>query len=66
LKNLALAVAGKWDDHLTALWDGGHIKFFSERTLGLLLQEAGFKEISFIRVGRIPPLAKSLVAVVRK
>lgn len=65
-KNMALALAGKWDDHLTALWDGGHIKFFSERTLRELLLEAGFKEISFIRVGRIPPLAKSLVAVVRK
>jgi hypothetical protein len=34
--------------------------------LGLLLQEAGFKEISFVRVGRIAPLAKSMVAVVRK
>ena len=33
-KNLALAVAGKWDDHLTALWDGGHVKFFSIKTLG--------------------------------
>lgn len=65
-KNLALAVAGKWDDHLTALWDGGHIKFFSEHTMRILLSEAGFKEISFIRVGRIPLLAKSLVAVVIK
>jgi hypothetical protein len=29
----ALAVAGKWDAHITALVDGGHIKFFSIRTL---------------------------------
>jgi 2-polyprenyl-3-methyl-5-hydroxy-6-metoxy-1,4-benzoquinol methylase len=65
-KNLALAVTGKWDRHLTVLWDGGHIKFFSIATLGALLAEAGFNEIRFIRVGRIPLLAKSMIAVVRK
>jgi 2-polyprenyl-6-hydroxyphenyl methylase/3-demethylubiquinone-9 3-methyltransferase len=27
-KNIALAVSGKFDDHFTALWNGGHIKFF--------------------------------------
>ncbi len=66
LKNLALALAGKWDDHLGPLWDGGHIKFFSARTLRALLEEVGFQQIEFIRVGRIPPLAKSMIAVVRK
>jgi 2-polyprenyl-3-methyl-5-hydroxy-6-metoxy-1,4-benzoquinol methylase len=66
LKNLALAVAGKWDDHLGPLWDGGHIKFFSIATLRTLLTDAGFRDIRFIRVGRIPPLAKSIVAVASK
>jgi 2-polyprenyl-3-methyl-5-hydroxy-6-metoxy-1,4-benzoquinol methylase len=66
LKNLALAVAGKWDDHLGPLWDGGHIKFFSIATLRTLLADAGFRDIRFIRVGRIPPLAKSIVAVASK
>lgn len=66
LKNLALALAGKWDDHLGPLWDGGHIKFFSMRSLRALLEEVGFRHIELLRVGRIPPLAKSLVAVVRK
>ena len=42
-KNLALAVSGKWDDHLTVLWDGGHIKFFSTSTLSTMLAECGFK-----------------------
>ena len=65
-KNLALAVAGKWDKHLTALWQGGHVKFFSVNTLEALLAEAGFKDIRFIRVGRIPPLAKSMIAIARK
>jgi 2-polyprenyl-6-hydroxyphenyl methylase/3-demethylubiquinone-9 3-methyltransferase len=66
LKNVALAVTGKMDEHFTALWDGGHIKFFSIRTLGKLLHEAGADDVKFIRVGRIPPLAKSMIAVVRK
>jgi 2-polyprenyl-6-hydroxyphenyl methylase/3-demethylubiquinone-9 3-methyltransferase len=66
LKNLALAVVGKWNDHLSPLWDGGHIKFFSIATLRTLLADAGFRDIRFIRVGRIPPLAKSMVAVASK
>lgn len=65
-KNLALALSGKMDAHFTALWDHGHIKFWSIDTLRRLLQEAGFAEIRFLRVGRIPPLAKSMIAVARK
>jgi 2-polyprenyl-3-methyl-5-hydroxy-6-metoxy-1,4-benzoquinol methylase len=65
LKNLALAVVGRMDRHFTALWDGGHIKFFSLTTLGKLLGEAGARNVSFIRVGRVPVLAKSMVAVVQ-
>jgi 2-polyprenyl-3-methyl-5-hydroxy-6-metoxy-1,4-benzoquinol methylase len=65
-KNLALSLTGRLDQHFTALWDGGHIKFWSMRTLGLLLREAGFVEVEFKRVGRVPPLAKSLVAVAQK
>lgn len=66
VKNVALALAGKWDQHLDPLWDGGHIKFFSIVTLQRLLSEVGFKEIRVIRVGRIPPLAKSMIAIARK
>ena len=65
-KNLMLACVGKWDEHLTVLWDGGHIKFFSINTLRILLREVGFQQISFLRVGRIPPFAKSMVALARK
>ncbi len=65
-KNLALAVTGKLDDHFTALWDHGHIKFWSMRTLRALLEEAGFVDIEFRRAGRIPPLAKSMVAIARR
>ncbi|MBK1633333.1 hypothetical protein CKO31_21780 [Thiohalocapsa halophila] len=65
-KNLALAVTGKMDAHFTALWDHGHIKFWSIKTLGELLREAGFLGIRFERVGRVPPLAKSMLAIARK
>jgi 2-polyprenyl-6-hydroxyphenyl methylase/3-demethylubiquinone-9 3-methyltransferase len=65
-KNLALAMTGQMDSHFTALWDHGHIKFWSMRTLSTLLREAGFGNVSFLRVGRIPPLAKSLIAVAQR
>ena len=65
-KNLALALTGRMDAHFTALWDGGHIKFWSIKTLGKLLQDAGFVPVTFQRVGRIPPLAKSMIALARK
>lgn len=65
-KNLAMALTGTMDTHFTALWDHGHIKFWSPRTLESLLKEVGFKDISFKRVGRIPTLAKSMIALARK
>jgi len=66
LKNLALALMGQMDRHFTALWDNGHIKFWSRQTLRALLEEAGFRELRFWRVGRIPPLAKSMIVAARK
>ena len=66
LKNLALAASGKMDEHFTALWDHGHIKFWSIQTLTFLLQEAGFQNIRFVRVGRVPALAKSMIAAVQR
>lgn len=66
LKNLAMALTGKMDKHFTALWDHGHIKFWSPKTLKILLAEQGFAHIDFYRVGRIAPLAKSMIAVASK
>ena len=65
-KNLAMALTGKMDRHFTALWDHGHIKFWSMPTLTALLEETGFGAIRFERVGRIPPLAKAMIAVAQK
>ena len=66
LKNLALAATGKLDSHFTALWDGGHIKFWSYATLKQLLGEFGFHQFSFFGAGRLPWLWKSMVVVARK
>ena len=65
-KNLALALTGRMDDHFTALWDHGHIKFWSIRTLSALLEEAGLGGVRFKWAGRIRPLAKSMIAIARK
>lgn len=65
-KNLALAVTGKMDAHFTALWDSGHIKFFSPRTITTLLSEAGFDVLSISRSGRVPILAKSMFVTFRR
>jgi 2-polyprenyl-6-hydroxyphenyl methylase/3-demethylubiquinone-9 3-methyltransferase len=66
LKNLALAVTGRMDAHFTALWDHGHIKFFSRRTLSALLEEANFQQLRFSGVGRVPLFWMSMVFVARK
>ncbi|MCP9915820.1 class I SAM-dependent methyltransferase [Cyanobium sp. ATX 6F1] len=61
LKNLALAATGQLDAHFTALWDGGHVKFWSRRSLGQLLVEAGFELEAFRGAGRLPLLWKSML-----
>jgi 2-polyprenyl-6-hydroxyphenyl methylase/3-demethylubiquinone-9 3-methyltransferase len=65
-KNLALALSGKMDAHFTALWDGGHIKFWSEKTLTQLLREAGLVTSRVMCAGRIRPIARSMIVVARR
>ena len=65
-KNLALSVINAWDKHHTALWHGGHIKFWSRRTLSQLLQENGFEVLEFTGAGRLPYLWKSMILTARK
>jgi SAM-dependent methyltransferase len=66
LKNVVLSAAGKWDHHHDPLNDGGHIKFFSVAKFTALFNETGFLVTRIDRAGRIPPLAKSMIAVVTK
>jgi 2-polyprenyl-3-methyl-5-hydroxy-6-metoxy-1,4-benzoquinol methylase len=65
-KNLAIAAVGSFDNHVNPLLDYGYAKFWSVHTLRTLLEETGLRSIEFVRVGRIPALAKSMIAVARK
>jgi 2-polyprenyl-6-hydroxyphenyl methylase/3-demethylubiquinone-9 3-methyltransferase len=65
-KNLALALAGRFDEHWHPLRDFGHVKFFSKATLSALFQEFGLEGIGSCTVGRVPPFARSLVLFGRK
>ncbi len=61
LKNLAIALADRFDRHVSPLWNGGHIKFWSRETLTQLLTDAGFINVRFEGLGRVPYLWKSMV-----
>ena len=62
-KNLALAIAGRMDSHFTALWEHGHIKFWSSKTLRTLFIDTGFSDVNFAFAGRLYPFSKSIFAI---
>jgi len=66
LKNLLLAAAGKLDQHFTVMWDHGHIKFWSRKTLEEALAEAGFRSVAMRGAGRLPWMWKSMVMRARR
>lgn len=66
LKNLALAVRNDWDQHHSVHWDGGHIKFFSVKTLRRMVERAGFEVVRFHFYGRLPWLWKNMICVARR
>ncbi len=66
LKNLVLAATGKMDTHFSALHDGGHIKFFSVKTLSMLMKAHGFEAPNFTFYGRAPWLWKNMICHARK
>lgn len=61
LKNLVIAIANKWDRHADPLYDGGHIKFWSRKTLTALVAETGFVNFQFRGAGRLPLLWMTMV-----
>lgn len=63
LKNIMLSLFGKMDKHFTALRDGGHIKFWSKKTLSHVLEENNFTIQKFVGCGRLPYLWKSMIIV---
>jgi 2-polyprenyl-3-methyl-5-hydroxy-6-metoxy-1,4-benzoquinol methylase len=64
-KYLALAIFNKWDRHLNPAWRGGHIKFWSRKTLSQLLKDTGFTVIAFKGCGRLPYFWKSMIIKAR-
>ncbi len=66
LKNLAIGVLNKWDSHHGVDWDGGHIKFFSTRTLRELVVQHGFEDATFYYYGRLPWLWRHMICVARR
>lgn len=61
LKNLLLSIFDKWDFHHTVDWQGGHIKFWSKKTLSEILKKHGFIVEKFKGCGRFPLLWKSMI-----
>ena len=55
-KNLAISLVNGWDHHTKPWFEGGHIKFFSRKTLSALMSETGFRDLRFRGVGRFPYL----------
>ena len=66
IKNLVLSATGKMDSHFTVLNDGGHIKFFSVKTLSTLTENCGFTGLKFSFYGRAPWLWKNMLCHARK
>jgi len=66
LKNLALSLVDKWDAHHCVDWDGGHIKFFSVKTLTALVKRHGFRDLRFRFFGRAPYLWMNMICIARK
>ena len=65
-KNLAIAILNKFDSHTNPLFEGGHIKFFSFKTLNKIIEENGFKLIRSYGVGRVNYLWKSMIIKAEK
>lgn len=64
-KNLAIALLNKSDWHFQPWYDGGHIKFWSKKSLGDMLVTEGFTDLEWRGAGRVPYLWKSMVVAAR-
>lgn len=66
LKNLGLALSGRFDIRLHALQDHGRLKFFSRRTLMSMVAEEGYADVGFAAIGRLPVIARSMLVTARR
>lgn len=64
-KNILYSLTGKWDLVHSPNWDGGHIKFYSRKSLQVIYAEQGFTELQWDTVHNvnIPVLPMSIICV---
>lgn len=65
VKNLLLALGGRFDSRWDPLLDHGRMKFFSRATLTALLTEFDLRDLHFETIGRIPIFARSMLISVK-
>lgn len=65
-KNTLISLLGQWDKHHTVDWEGGHIKFFSGKSISKMLIDSGFSQIVFNNAGRVKWLWKSMILRAKK
>jgi 2-polyprenyl-6-hydroxyphenyl methylase/3-demethylubiquinone-9 3-methyltransferase len=61
MKNLALALTGRFDMRWDTLADYSRVKFFSRVTLLGLMSESGLRDIHFETIGRVPMFARAML-----
>lgn len=62
LKNAVISLSGSWDVHHGVDWDGGHVKFFSVRTL-VDIASSYFSVEGMCFHGRVPWLWKNMILI---
>ena len=66
IKNLVINILGKHDFHYNPLWRHGHIKFFSIRTLNLIMEKCNFEILKRSFSGRFYPISCSMIFLAKK
>lgn len=66
IKNIALSILNRWDNHFAIDWFCGHLRFFSVKSLTKILKNEGFINNKFFFTGRFYPISKSMICVSRK
>lgn len=66
IKNLMIILFGKFDNHFNPLWEHGHIKFFTKKSLKELCERNNFKVKKIFYSGRVYPISKSIIFIIKK
>jgi len=66
IKNLLVVLTGNFDNHFSPLWEHGHIKFFSKKTLQKLTYRNKFRIVETFFSGRFYPISKSIIIILEK